>query len=72
MAFVSKDPKVLAFLKSLAPYDTVTGTPLTNSLRTCVVFAPGTPSNVIDALDEATTCCHSIPACESRRESAPS
>ena len=55
VAFVSKDPKVLAFLKSLAPYDTVTGTPLTNSLRTCVVFAPGTPSNVIDALDEATT-----------------
>lgn len=52
---VSTDPKVLAFLKSLAPYDTVKATPLTDASRTCVDFAPGTPNNVIDAVSAATT-----------------
>jgi hypothetical protein len=52
---VSTDPKVLAFLKSLAPYDTVKATPLTDASRKCVTFSPGTPNNVIDAVSSATT-----------------
>lgn len=55
VSFFSKDPKVLAFLKSLAPYDTVKATQLSNAGGTCETLAPGTPNNVVGALSEATT-----------------
>lgn len=54
-SFATKDPRVRAFLKSLAPYDTSHGTTLSDSLRVCSSFPSSASVHADQALSSATT-----------------
>jgi hypothetical protein len=54
-SFATKDPKVRAFLKSLAPYDTVHGDALTKSISACANLPTGLSVHAEQALTSATT-----------------
>jgi hypothetical protein len=54
-SFATNDAKVRAFLKSLAPYDTVHGDALTKSISACARFPSGLSVHAEQALTSATT-----------------